>query len=85
MYVKTIAEDLICKECNAILLLLDTLEEKWFGLASVSSIKCRGCDTIRQVCSDKKHTVKQSLKIYKRSRIVEHFNVNTKAPIGKII
>ena len=85
IHVKTIAENLICKKCNAILSLLDTLEEERFGLASVYSIKCRGCDTIQQVCSDKKHTVKQTLKTDTRSRVKEHFNVNTKAPIGKII
>lgn len=68
MHVKTIASQLICRNCKAILSLLHTIEEKKIGLASIFYVQCQHCLTPNAVSTDKKHDTPT-----KR----QHYDINT--------
>jgi len=55
IHIETLGEQLLCKNCGAILSLLDFVEERRFGLASVFYIKCHSCKIITDVYIDKPH------------------------------
>lgn len=70
----TLAHELFCTKCGSILSLVDCIQEKLLGLASMFYIQCRSCKTITAVNSDKTHEVPSKKR---------HYDVNTKAVVGK--
>ncbi|XP_014213360.1 uncharacterized protein LOC106642940 [Copidosoma floridanum] len=55
VHLETLAEQLTCQECGAILSLIDTEAEERIGLASLLTIKCRQCQKSAIVSTDMKH------------------------------
>ena len=74
VHLKTLGRGLSCKQCKSVLSLSDIIDEKRSGLASKLFIPCRSCETMNTVDTDKQHTV---------SNQKLHYDVNTKAAIGK--
>ena len=70
---RTLAHALFCIKCGSILTLVDCIKEKHLGLASIFYVKCRSCDAITAVNSDKTHEVPSKKR---------HYDVNTKAVVG---
>ncbi|XP_043474455.1 uncharacterized protein LOC122506382 [Leptopilina heterotoma] len=75
VHIKTLGEQMICEKCNAVLSLLDINDEKRSGLASTFYIKCRLCEVLNCVSTDKQHKVVNQK---------NHFDTNTKAVIGTL-
>ena len=73
-HLKTLGRGLSCKQCKSVLSLSDIIDEKRSGLASKLFIPYRPCKTMNTVGTDKQHTV---------SNQKLHYEVNTKAAIGK--
>lgn len=73
--VETIANQLICKRCQNVLSLLDTTDSIASGLGTIYYVKCRKCEHINNVLTDKQHSASGSQKMV--------FNCNTKAVIGE--
>ena len=65
---------MFCNQCKSILSLLDIKDEKQCGLAFVYMVECRHCQKITRVSTDKQHKV---------SSQNQHFDMNTKAVLGK--
>ncbi|XP_039302328.1 uncharacterized protein LOC120357045 [Solenopsis invicta] len=78
---KTLAKELFCKKCDAMVSLLDTVEETRVGLASMFSVKCRSCMTIIRVATDKKHATSKE---NKQGRQIAHYDVNTRGAMGTL-
>ncbi|XP_016838602.1 uncharacterized protein LOC100679786 [Nasonia vitripennis] len=63
------ANQLVCGQCNAILSLLDIIQEEAHGFASIFAISCRVCKTVCNVYTDKQHLVGNGPE--------KHFDMNT--------
>ncbi|XP_043279374.1 uncharacterized protein [Venturia canescens] len=74
--VETIAHGLICKRCKNVLSLLDTTDSIASGLGTTYYVKCRKCEHINDVLTDKQHSAPESQRMI--------FNCNTKAVIGTL-
>ncbi|XP_043468802.1 uncharacterized protein LOC122502708 [Leptopilina heterotoma] len=77
VHLKTLAEQLNCKNCKSVLSLTDIVNEKRFGLASVFNVKCNTCLLSTQVSTDKQHIVSGP-------NMHKHFDVNTKVVVGTL-
>ncbi|KAK0075212.1 hypothetical protein PV325_007207 [Microctonus aethiopoides] len=55
VHIDTVAKQMICKKCKSKLHFSDIVYEKQFGLASVFYMKCKKCDMICTVATDKQH------------------------------
>ena len=74
-HIKILANQLFCKRCESIISLMDTKEEKRFGLGSILYIKCCQCKFIITVYTDKQHKGPNNKLL---------FYTNTKAVVGKL-
>ena len=50
--IKTLAEQLVCLQCQSVLSLLNILSEKKSGLASIFHVQLRNCKFVNRVISD---------------------------------
>lgn len=73
IHLETLADQLFCYKCDAVLSLQDCVSEKRIGLASIFHVKCRLCQTITDVNTDKTHEVPGGK---------SHYDVNTKTVAG---
>ena len=73
IHLDTLAQQLICIKCGSILSLVDCVKETKISLASIFHVKCRSCQLINTVNSDKTHEVPGKKR---------HYDINTKAAIG---
>ncbi|KAK0078509.1 hypothetical protein PV326_009311, partial [Microctonus aethiopoides] len=73
VHIQTLAKQLFCQCCKSILSLMDTKEEKRFGLGSILYVKCCQCKKINTVFTDKRHKGPNNKYL---------FDNNTKAVIG---
>lgn len=48
------ADQMVCEQCGTLLHLRDIISEKLYGLASVFTMLCRSCHTIRNISSGKR-------------------------------
>uniref|UniRef100_K1QKJ8 Uncharacterized protein n=1 Tax=Magallana gigas TaxID=29159 RepID=K1QKJ8_MAGGI len=48
------ADQMVCEQCGTLLHLRDIISEKLYGLASVFTMLCRSCHTIRKISSGKR-------------------------------
>ena len=69
----TLAQQLFCIKYGSILSLADCVKETKISLASIFHVKCRSCQVINTVNSDKTHEVPGKKR---------HYDANTKAAIG---
>jgi len=74
--IKFLAQELNCKSCETVLSLKNIISEIIFGLGSQFIIQCHNCLRCKEVYTDKRHESIDGAK---------HFDVNTKAVIGKYI
>lgn len=72
----TLASQLICKKCDSVLSLLDTVKEVRHGLALIFHVKCRQCNIINDVASDKRHKMQVEKSAFN--------DANTMANIGEL-
>ncbi|KAH0553362.1 hypothetical protein KQX54_002139 [Cotesia glomerata] len=76
IYLKTLGKNMFCSHCKFLLSSTDLESEKPIGVASILYIKCRMCQKITGVSTDKQHTVSNSN---------SHYDSNTQLVIGALI
>lgn len=70
----SLADQLFCNNCKAMMSFLNTIGEEKFGVASCFFIKCKACAKMTPVFTDKQHVAADGK---------EHFDINTSTVLCK--